>query len=128
SLGGMTGLVDVAANPRVKRTALNVAGATFLDVVTTGSFSAKLNQLLQSKGLDKATNPSGYLQFVNTAKWILDPAEPLNFAQHLIVDTLSFPAPLSALAPAPATRPTLGQWALCDDTVPNPFNLELYNL
>jgi hypothetical protein len=129
SLGGIQGVADAAANPRVKRVALNVAGGTIVDIATNGSLSTKLNQLLASRGLDKASNPTGYLQFINTAKWVLDPADPLNFAQHLITDTLAFPDPtLNALAPAPASRPTIGQMALCDPTVPNAFNLELYNL
>ena len=129
SLGAMQGVVDAASNPRVAKVALNVAGATTVDVFATGSFSTKLNALLALKGLDKASNPAGYLQFLTVAKWIVDPADPINFAQNLAANTIPFGAPqLNALVPAPASRPVIGQMALCDKTVPNQFNLELYEL
>lgn len=129
SMGSIQGVADVASNPRISKAALNVGGGTLIDTFANSpNYSTSLNALLASKGLDKASNPSGYLQFLTVAKWVIDPAEPLNFAQNLTSNTLSFPAPLSALAPAPASRPVIGQFALCDKSVPNPFNLELYKL
>ena len=129
SMGSIQGVGTVASNPRISKAALNVGGATLIDTFANSpNYAPSLNKLLASKGLDKASNPSGYLQFLTVAKWVIDPAEPLNFAQNLTSNTLAFPAPLSALAPAPASRPVIGQFALCDKSVPNPFNLELYQL
>jgi hypothetical protein len=130
SLGAISGTADAAANPRVVKAALNVGGGTIVDIFSdpNGSFYNGLQSLLAQKGLDRASNPSGYLQFLTVAKWVLDPAEPLNFAPNLAANTISFPAPLAGLVPAPATRPVIGQMALCDGTVGNPFNLELYQL
>jgi hypothetical protein len=59
------------------------------------------------------------------AKWVIDPADPENFAQHLLANTL--PGPLSGGA-APPAKKIIGQMALCDGTVPNAFNLNLYGL
>jgi hypothetical protein len=130
SLGAISGTADSAANPRIVKAALNVGGGTIVDVFSdpNGSFYNGLQALLAQKGLDKASNPSGYVQFLTVSKWVIDPAEPLNFAANLTANTISFPAPLSGLVPAPAARPVIGQMALCDGTVRNPFNLELYQL
>ncbi len=129
SLGSISGVVDVAANPRISKVALNVGGGTIVDVYSMGGYADKLNALLALQHLDKATNPSGYLQFLTVAKWVIDPADPLNFAAVLAANTLPFPDPtLNAIAPAPATRPTISQMAVCDDTVPNGFTLQLQGL
>src|SRR5262249_39578576 len=68
------------------------------------------------KGLDRATNPSGFIQFVTRAKWILDPADSENFAGNLTGNTI--PGPLSG-GVAPPPRTVLGQMSQCDDHVPS---------
>ena len=129
SLGAIQGTVDSAANPRISKTALNVGGGTVVDVFAdpNGSNYPALNALLTLQHLDKASNPSGFLQFLTLAKWVIDPADPINFSQNLASNTIPFGnAQLAALVPAPAKRPVIGQMALCDATVTNPWNLELY--
>ncbi|HEY6908537.1 MAG TPA: hypothetical protein VI356_04150 [Myxococcales bacterium] len=122
SLGAISGTLDVAANPRMARAALNVGGATIADVFTQSpSFQAQLGALLSNLGI--APGSAAFLQFVQVAKWVLDPADPENFAENLARKTL--PSPLLGGA-APPPRPVLGQMALCDQVVPNAFSLNLY--
>jgi hypothetical protein len=68
---------------------------------------------------------AGYLEFINVAKWILDPADPGNFADNLSHNTLA--GPLSGGVQPPA-RSMLALASNCDLTVPNPFDLELHGL
>ena len=124
SLGSISGTVDVAANPRISKAAFSVGGGTLADIFTNSpSFAGRVNGLLASLGILPGT--AGYLQFINVAKWILDPADPLNFADNLSTHTLA--SPLSGNQ-APAARKILGQVSNCDLTVPNPFNAELDTL
>jgi hypothetical protein len=68
------------------------------------------------------------LLFLIAAKWILDPADPANFAAHLVT------SPLPNLLADPtggvpqAAKHVLGQGARCDLTVPNGTNELLYGL
>ena len=120
SLGSIAGTVDVAANPRIGKAAFSVGGGTLADTFTNSpAFGPAVNTLLTSLGI--APGSSAYLQFVNVAKWILDPADPVNFATNLIANPLA--SPLSG-GVAPPARKILAQISNCDLTVPNPFNLE----
>ncbi|HET7788785.1 MAG TPA: hypothetical protein VFL36_22605 [Myxococcales bacterium] len=124
SLGAISGTVDVAANPRIAKAALNVGGSTIADVFTQSpSFQQQLGTLLASLGI--APGSADFLQFVQVAKWVLDPADPENFAQNLSLQTL--PSILSGGA-APPPRSLLGQMALCDGVVPNASSLNLYGV
>ncbi|HET8725465.1 MAG TPA: hypothetical protein VFM53_14805, partial [Anaeromyxobacteraceae bacterium] len=129
SLGAIEGTLDVAANPRISKAVLNVGGATILDILTTspspgvgGAFLAALASLGITPGTEQ------FLLFTIAAKWILDPADPANFAQNLVA------APLPNLLVDPtgqtpqAAKAVLGQAARCDGTVPNPTNQLLYGL
>ncbi len=126
SLGSIQGVLDVAANPRIGKAVLNVGGGTIVDVFSNSpSLTPDLNKLLLGLGIAPGT--AAYLQFINVAKWILDPADPINFASHMIADPL--PNPLSPVAGTKqAPKKVLGQLANCDATVPNAFNLLLYGL
>lgn len=131
SLGAISGTLDVATNPRITKATLNVGGGTIVDVFRTSpSLSPRLNALLQGLGITQGT--AKYLQFINVAKWVLDPADPLNFADK--VQTNPLPNLLKAGLPPPLNsdpmlpKKTLAQVANCDLTVPNPFNYELDQL
>jgi hypothetical protein len=120
SLGSISGTIDVAANPRIGKAAFSVGGGTIADIFTTSpSFAGPTNALLASLGIAPGT--AAYLQFLNVSKWILDPADPVNFATNLIANPLA--SPLSG-GVAPPGRKVLAQISNCDLTVPNPFNLE----
>jgi hypothetical protein len=124
SLGAISGTVDVAANPRIQKLALNVGGSTIADVFTQSpAFQAQVTPLLAGLGI--AAGSAAFLRFVQMTKWVLDPADPENFARNLSQQTL--PSLLLGGA-APPPRSILGQMALCDTVVPNPFSLNLYGV
>ena len=127
SWGSIEGTLDLASNPRFSRAVLNVGGATLTDILTTApSFKNLTLGLLESLGIQPGTPE--YLRFIIGAKWILDPADPANFAQHVTANTL----PNLLVDPSGQTPQTpkaiLGQGARCDVTVPNPTNELLYGL
>jgi hypothetical protein len=128
SLGSIQGTMDVATNPRISKAVFNVGGGTIVDIFTNApAFASVVNPLLASLGINKVTNPSGYLQFLTVAKTVLDPADPINFAGHLTANTLpNLLTPLggNSNGSVPQTaKKILTQIAYCDNTVPNPFNL-----
>jgi hypothetical protein len=130
SLGGILGTISAAANPRISEAVLNVPGGTFADIaVTSPAFAPALNSVLASLSPPILPGTSQFLQFVQVAKWVLDPAEPINFAGHLLggTDHPTLPNLLAGGAPQTAKR-VLGQMAVCDNVVPNPFNLLLFNV
>ena len=128
SLGAINGTVDAAVNPRISKVALNVGGGTVVDTYTNSpSFSTQIAALLASVGIDKAKDPAGYLQFLSVAKWILDPADPINFAQYLKLKPLpNLLANPNGSVPQTAKK-VLGQRAQCDSTVPDLFEVLLAN-
>ncbi len=124
SLGGIVGTQILATNPRYSRGVLNVPGGTFVDVFTTspsfttgsndGTPDSLLELALQSviPGFDLTkvdpTHPgftpggfdaamaAAYLKTLNVAKWIIDPADPINYAANVETKLLS---PLMANLP-----------------------------
>jgi pimeloyl-ACP methyl ester carboxylesterase len=125
SLGAMLGTLNLAANPRLTRGLLNVGGGTLTDVLTQApAFQGSIAQLLQSQGIKPGT--PDYLRFLLVAKWILDPADPINVAGHLLGGTskATLPDLLGAKANQ-APKSVYGQVAGCDLVVPNAFNLNL---
>jgi dienelactone hydrolase len=129
SLGSILGTLNLAANPRLSRGVLNVGGATLTDILTSApSFTQSVDELLGSLTPPIARGTPEYLQFLLVAKWILDPADPINFAGHLLGGDSkpTLPNLLTGAGPQ-APKSVLGQMAACDQTVPNFFNLGLYN-
>jgi hypothetical protein len=128
SYGSILGTINVAANPRLGKAVLNVGGGTVTDIFSTpgSSFYPTLIALLNSLTPPIVPGTSQYLQFINVAKWVLDPADPINFATHVTANTL--PNLLNTVTPgAPQTaKAVLGQIARCDKTVPNQTNSNLY--
>jgi hypothetical protein len=144
SLGSMGGLGSVAANPRISKAVVNTDGATAVDVFTSSpTYQAQVDALLTELGINMALvrNPpapgsadypaylqaaSGYLLYVNALKLIMDPADAINAAQHVKADT--WPNLLPPLGGNPdgsvpqAAKAAFAQFAICDQSVPNPFN------
>jgi hypothetical protein len=126
SLGGIRGVPDAAANARVRKITLNASGSTLTDdLVNSATYYPFLDALLKTVGKDKTSNPSGFIQFVTATKWILDPADPENFAQNLLTNTI--PGPLSG-GVAPPGRTAIQQISNCDDHVPTSFQVNLASL
>jgi hypothetical protein len=114
SLGALLGTLNAAAQPQLSRVVLNVGGATASDIVSQSpAFAPLLAQLLASLGI--APGSPEYLLFIQTAKWILDPADPINFAG------------VARARVAAGGFDILGQWAACDQVVPNNASALLYD-
>jgi hypothetical protein len=129
SIGSIEGASDVAANPRISRAVLATGGGPLLDVIENSAnalIRAFYPQLLEALGA-KPWSPA-YLRFLITFKWALDPADPVNFARHLVStplpDLLADPSGATPQAP----KAVLGMGARCDDTVPNGQTSLLYAL
>jgi len=126
SLGSIQGVGDVATNPRISKAAFNVGGGTVVDIFTNSpSFVASTLALLNSLGIQPGT--SAYIQFLVVAKTVLDPADPVNYADHLTEHTLPNLLLDQTGATPQTAKKVLAQIAFCDQTVPNPFNLVLAN-
>jgi dienelactone hydrolase len=125
SLGANEGVLSVATNPRFSRAVLAEGGATAIDVFAnpaSTAFHPDLVALLLTATPPIVENTPQYLQFLQIAKWVLDPADPANFAGTLAGDAGHPRLPIGLpFAPAGATD-LLVQAALCDDHVPNPQN------
>jgi hypothetical protein len=130
SLGAMQGALNVAANPRFTRAVLAEGGGTAIDIFANpdSGFHATLIALLGAATPPIVEGSPEYLQFLQVAKWVLDPADPINFAGTLLGDAghprLPIGLPFAPVQPAGV----LAQAALCDGTIPNPQNEELAGL
>jgi len=125
SQGGIQGPANVSANPRFGPTVLNAAGGTYADIAATSqAFAPLVDSLLASLGIVRGSPE--FLQFVNVAKWVLDPADPINFASHLVKDPLPdlLANPNGSVLQPP--KAVLGQAGLCDPGVPNATSQLLY--
>jgi hypothetical protein len=131
SLGAIAGVLDLAANPRFGRAVFEATGGTVVDVVLSSpDFAGAVPELLAPLGCAwPPTDPAqaaGCLPILHLMKWILDPAEPINFARHVTSNTLPN---LLAGGGIPGNedgtqRPkdVLAQFAVCDQTITNPFS------
>ncbi len=132
SLGGILGTLNTAANPRISRAVLNVPGATLTDVFTNSpAFSTAVGALLA--GVPPPLGPitpgsANYLRFIQVTKLVLDGADPANYARHLVGDADHPTWPnLLTQAPNQAAKNVFGQYAICDQVIPNPYNLFLFD-
>jgi len=109
SLGSISGVADIAASGVFTRAVLNAGGGTFVDIATNSpAFQPELGAVTTSLGFTPGT--SAYLEFLQVAKWVIDPADPVNFAPLLKAASI------------------LGQAARCDNVVPNTQNELFYGL
>ncbi len=127
SIGSFLGSLYTAVAPEVGNTALNVAGSDWvLNLLTSPTFVPYKNAFiagLAAEGVEQ--NSPAYDQFLGIAKWIIDPADPLNAAYYL-THSANLPSPLPPNI-NPATRRALVQWVLDDTWVVNPSTVELVN-
>lgn len=116
SLGGMLGTLFTAASPDVGPAVLNVPGGSVADILLTSpAFVGPANALkatLAANGLPQGS--PGYDNFINIARWIMDPADPINAAYQL----LNGPQ-------VPAGRGVLLQYITEDQVIPNPTTVML---
>ena len=142
SWGSINGTSVVATHPRISRGVLSVGGGTVVDAITTSptyrpGLDAILVNLIPGYTPAKVTpgNPafdpvmfSTFTQLLQVAKWIIDPSDPINYAQH--VRTAPLPNLLAAAnGSVPQTaKDVFAQMALGDTSVPNPTNFLLDTL
>ncbi len=138
SLGAIYGTMVTAVEPSIRAAALNVGGATVVDIarwspayrdLTTESLQLRLPSLLNQGAVYdedyvlpgqpvKVTTVPGAIDiqnFFETIEWLGIAGDPIAFAPHLKI------SPLAGLS----ARPVLIQFARGDETVPNPANSAL---
>jgi hypothetical protein len=136
SWGSINGASVLATHPRITRAALSVGGGTLVDaLVTSPTYRPGFDQLLPSliAGYTPAAVTPGnpafdaavfakFTQLLQLAKWILDPADPVNYAQKLRTSPMPnlLANPNGSVAQAP--KDVFAQIALGDTSVPNPTN------
>ncbi len=128
SYGAIAGTSSLAVNPRFTAGVQVAGGATAIDVFSSpeSRFNADFLALLASSGVYPGS--SDYLKLLQIGKWILDPAEPANYAQYVTGAVHPIPSnALTALFPT-TSRDLLAQLSLCDGTVPNAQNILLSKL
>ena len=134
SLGPAAASGNLAANPRISRAAIMAGGATSIDVFNNPAsrYHGNLIAILGGAGIAEGT--SDYFKLLQIGKWIIDPAEPANYARYFAgASGTALPSPfagspLAALWGAQPAREVLSQVMLCDGTVPNTQNRLLAGL
>jgi hypothetical protein len=125
SVGSFLGSLYTAVAPEVGSTVLNVAGSDWiLNLFTSPTFVPLRDAFiagLAAQGIPK-DSPT-YDTFLGIAKWIIDPADPVN-AGYYLTHSAKLPAPLPPNI-NPATRRAFVQWILDDQWVVNPGTVEL---
>lgn len=125
NLGGILGTLFNAVSPDTTRVLLNVAGGDLPTLLLDApSFAAQRALLLN--GLSTQAPPivqgtPAFDQFVATAQWVLDPADPANMVWRL---THPIAAP-GSMASSNPNRATFIQFIQGDEAVPNISNLAL---
>ena len=140
SFGGIYGTLLMAVDPQVRMGVLNVAGGPIAEIarqspVFRGRAISQLRQrrpaLLNGESdftesiplpgeapvREPAPGALAIQVYLDRAEWLSQPANPVAFAPYLRR------APLPGVPP----RPVLFQWAVGDQTVPNPTTLALLN-
>jgi hypothetical protein len=121
SLGGILGTLYCAASSAVKNAALNVPGGDPVRILLESpAFAPQKNAFiagLAAQGIPK-DSPT-YDTFLGIAKWIIDPADPVNAGGYLVRST--------GLTPdnGGGTRRAFIQWIANDQVVPNSTTTEL---
>jgi hypothetical protein len=125
SLGGIIGTSVLATNGRYSRGVLTVSGGTIFDVITRApAFTPEIDLLFSQPpfNINRSLIPTDpvvaaeYAQLSILGKWILDPADPINYAAN-VEQKLPFAVPLGPLVST--TTDAQGQLAKCDPVVPN---------
>lgn len=83
SLGAILGTDFLAVNPVVKVGVLNVGGGRLMDIFADpmSVFSQQTGALLKGFGIAPGTAEA--VQLLDTLRWILDPADPINLARNV---------------------------------------------
>ncbi len=123
SLGGILGTLFNAVSPETNNVVLNVPGGDLTQIILQApSFAPQATALVNALGAQGiAEGTPAFDQFIATAQWIVDPADPANMGWRL-THTVT---PASGAAAPNANREALIQFIEGDQTVPNVTNLAL---
>ncbi len=118
SLGGILGTLFNAVSPDTMNVVLNVAGGDLPSLLEAPSFAPQRAALVDA--LSKQVPPvtpgtPAFDQFLATAQWVLDPADPANLAWRLVHP----PAAAGAMKSSNPNRKAFIQFIEGDETVPN---------
>ena len=125
SLGGILGTLFNAVSPDTTNVVLNVAGGDlptlFLDSPSFAAQKASLLGSLAAQMPPVVPGTAAFDQFLATAQWVLDPADPANMAWRVTHPVNAMGSP----SPSNPNRKALIQFIEGDQTVPNISNLAL---
>jgi len=118
SLGGILGTLYTSVAPEIKNVVLNVPGSDLPTILLTSpTFKPAKDAFLATLAAQDPPILFGtpaFDDFIGVAKWILDPADPVNVAYGILNDPSM-----------PTTRKALIQYITFDQVVPNPTTEEL---
>jgi hypothetical protein len=87
SLGSILGTLVLATESLPSRAVLSVPGAPLVQIILTSpDYTTTKNALLQGLGIKEGS--LDYLKLGTTFTWIIDPADPANFARYVKTDQL----------------------------------------
>ncbi len=94
SLGGILGSTITAAEPKLEDYVLNVPGADLARLIEHSDvFESMYENALEEREIEEGSDE--YLEFINAARWVFDPIDPLNLVQFAIEDPIEYTDPLT---------------------------------
>ncbi len=91
SLGGILGSALTATEPGIEDFVLNVPAADLPKLIEHSLvFEPLFEDALDDRGIEAGSD--AYVEFMNAARWVLDPVDPLNLVQHAIEEPLDYGA------------------------------------
>jgi hypothetical protein len=118
SLGGILGSGLTATEPEISDFVLNVPAADLTKLIeNSASFQTSFEHALHERDLERGSD--GYFEFINIARWVLDPIDPLNLVQHALEQPFDYVDPMSGEPMEEREARVLIQMAEGDLVVPN---------
>jgi pimeloyl-ACP methyl ester carboxylesterase len=118
SLGGILASLMTAAEPRLGNTVLNAAGGDYLELIANSDYiSERFFSALAERGILPGT--PDYFRFETAARWILDPADPMNTARHAKAELYEFIDPEDGATKKLPAKKVLIQMASTDRVIPS---------
>lgn len=118
SLGGIVGAGLTAVEPEIDDFVLNVAAADLsLLIEHSVAFETVFEQAMDARDIEQGSDE--YFTFLNAARWLFDPIDPLNLVQHAVDDPLDYVDPESGEVIDDRQARVMIQMAEGDLVVPN---------
>lgn len=118
SLGGILGSGLTAIEPEIDDFVLNVPAADLtLLIEHSVAFGRNFELAIEERGIERDSD--AYFSFMNAARWMFDPIDPLNLVQHVVEDPLSYEDPETGDTLDDRQARVLIQMAEGDRVVPN---------